>query len=213
MAGLLFVTSSHFARFVAETTSSPKIFASEQLFFSVPLSLQRLELSDTVSAQKIVECCTLWSQECFYTCAALFSMFLNRDVDLKPVLLQVFSLLSNQTDPALLIAFFELCGHTVCLFVLSTDSQHYLRYLRDSLPLLTQTISHLTLCAFLRVPTATNDEEALHDFQRRVETHEEIVTTLTSLSSTLASLSSSQQRINQCLPHNFEVGSTNSIKL
>ena len=73
MTGLLFVTASNLARFVAETTSSPEIFASEQLFFSVPVSLQRLELSDVVSTQKIVECCTLWSQDCFYTCAALFS--------------------------------------------------------------------------------------------------------------------------------------------
>ena len=113
MTGLLFVTASNLARFVAETTSSPKIFASEQLFFSVPVSLQRLELSDVVSTQKIVECCTLWSQDCFYTCAALFSLFLKRELDLKPVLLQVFDQLSNQSDPALLIAFFELCGHTV----------------------------------------------------------------------------------------------------
>ena len=138
-------------------------------------------------------------------------MFLKRELDLKPVLLHVFAHLSNQTDPALLIAFFELCGHTV-RFPLPADSQDYLRYLRDSLPLLTQTVSHLTLCAFLRVPVSSDDEQVLQDFQRRIEAQEGIVDTLTSLSSTLTSLSASQKRVNQCLPRNFEVGSANSIE-
>lgn len=77
--------------------------------------------------------------------------------------------------------------------------------MRDSLPLLTRTVSHLTLCDFLHQSVDVDDEEALQRFEKRVEAKEDVVDVMNLLVSTFSSLTSSQEAINRHLPGDVEV--------
>lgn len=116
MPGLLFITSTQYSRFVAETSSNPSVLDPERLIPFTPLDLQSIDLPSDVLEFHLMSCCRLLSRRCFYTCSILFSIFWQPNLDVKPLLLRAIDLFSQQADTKLMISLIELCGQTVASF-------------------------------------------------------------------------------------------------